>query len=470
MVVKDMIFNRETAQRIYDASYGSRADGNCKVNETCFCNAYPDTTALNVGTVVATSFDRITKSMTVGTPQVIAAFDCKEMRSIYIEDNKICVLYIDSATGELFGRVATISGTVFTFGTEFSVHNYDYQSSHLEATRIDSTHIAVLISETNQIDSNVYVAAIAFSISGVNLDTAGNVLEIDQKSSTLVYDSDLGISAFNSSSIGITWINDNTLLSYTVKLELSGVTLSLIQTPLQLADIAEAYPNIGCLQADKALVGYTNDSRTTLKQRLTLIDYSGSTPEILDTVQYEFDKQIFWRFAIVSKGSAIVIIDARDTTEVLCSIWNVYGNTILRNYALIDIYFADKMTFGVHVLNSGEFVLFTDVLSIPTTLYNIDANLISFLGGVSMPDFTDFNDVDFDLVEIGQSSTIPVTLLNDGLYPEDIELTSTKVYFNDDNDLLSRNASVRVRSIPILTNEDYDYLTDPKGNVLKAIY
>lgn len=467
-MVKDMIFNREADNRIYDTAYTVRSDGYCKVNDTAFCSFYVDTTNLNHPTAIITSYDKIDKTQTNGSAQVAKTSNAQECKCVYLEDNKVAFIYNDNSTRELFVKIGTISGTTISFGAESAdLCGGVYLSYHFEAVKTDATHI-VVFGVFDDGFSNIVHSAVAVEITGTTISSIGTILDIDTRLSQIVENSEIAISAFNSSNLGVVWLNDSTSITSTVKIELSGVTLGLNQTPLAFNSTNfYPYPAIGCLNDSIAIVGYTPDSRDK-NQNLELIDYSGDIPEIIYTQTITTGKNIWWRFMVVSDGSIVAVADARDTFEVGLWIINIYGLTYQINYVHLDVYFADKISFGITQMNEGEMIVFLDDYSgaAPTT-YNVDANLMSFLGGVSMPLFLTYGStLNYGNVETGESKTETVMLQNDGLYPEDINIECTSFYLTNDSNEQVREADIRVNSLNILNDSDYNYLTDPKGNIL----
>jgi len=475
LVVKDMLFGREPEQLIYASkNTNPRADGFCKINDNAFCSGYLNETDFSNGYCIATTIDPITKVMTVGTPQELANFEIIEIRCAYLSDNKVCFVYVKDSNKIIWCRVATISGTVFTFGTAFALHSIAYDSQSIEIAAVDATHVAVLFTEQTDSAADDHVKAVVFSILGTTLVAIGNILEIDFPDSQYVDEADISISAFNSSSVGIVWVNNATFIAYTVKLNLSAVTLSMTQTPLELpfenADVfvPDAYPGIGCLTTNIAVVGFTHDVSTSIKQKLCMIDYSGSIPVITDCIAYDLGEQVMWRFAVISRSSFIVFLDYRMGANIIKpKVYNIYGDKMICNYSLTDAYFNDQLGFSMFQLNKGELI---SVSAIFTDIAKPNASLISFMGGVSFPDYDDYGTTtDLGIVDVDDYVKTEITLINDGIYPEDIDFSCSDLYFNDDDDLLSRSASIRVRSISLITDYNYDYLTDPKGNVLTAI-
>lgn len=472
MTVKDMIFNRETENRIYNAAYTLRSDGNAKVNDTAFCCVYLDTSSLNEPTTIITTYDKITKVQTDGTAQQLSSSEAKECKAVYISDNKVLYAYADAATGALYARVGNITGTVASFGTESTdLTGGTHTAQHFDLCKIDNTHFGIIGIFYSVADLYPVTCALVFEIAGDMVSDAGDVLELAERLSPVGDGSQFQISALDSTSIGVVYWEDINSNTYTVKLDISSNNLVMNQTPLLLVEnFITSNPGIAVINTNLAFVGFTPTDRPATYNTLALLDYSGTIPVILQYEDFATTSNATWKWAVISTGSIIVVLDKYDIFEVSIMVVNLYGRTFQINYTEDDTFFNNRECFGVQKINQGEVVFFLDELTFPgPTIYNVDSVLCAFLGGVSMPDFIEYDNVEFGIAEVGSYQTEEINLINDGLYPENIDMTCSSFYFADDNNLLSRSASIRVNSLQILNNEHYDYLKDPKGNILQAV-
>jgi hypothetical protein len=93
MSTKDMIFNREADNRIYNGAVGHNTDGNCKLNDHAFCCIYLDAASVQEPTVIATTYDKITKVQTDGSAQKVSAVKCNQCRAVYLADDRVAFIY-----------------------------------------------------------------------------------------------------------------------------------------------------------------------------------------------------------------------------------------------------------------------------------------------------------------------------------------------------------------------------------------
>lgn len=474
MSTTDLIFGRETENRIYNGAVGFNTDGNCKINDHTFCSVYLDAASVEEPTVIATSYDKVTKTQTNGSAQKVSAVQCDQCRVVYISDDRAVFAYIKTATNTLHIKVSEVSETVFNFGSESAdIFGGVYTCHNFEICKVHTGQLIIIATCIKVATSTPYIVTIAFSISGMAVFTIGSPLEISERTSEAITYDEFAISALDIYSVAIIYYVDTTKNTYTVKIDLTGNEQAINQTPYLIQENVEAsYPAICGTNTNRALIVHNSPSGpTTTNCDFYFIDYSENEPFWSKSTGIVYFSQCTCKFTKISNGSIISAVNKIDEKAVELHVWNFYGDNYFRTYEYkTDAHLTDKQLFGIHIINEGELVLFLDdyELIAPTT-YNIDANLISYLGGVSSPTFSGFDEIDFGVKDVGSNSSETFILKNDGIYPEEIDVACTDFYFNDDDGLLSKSATIRVNGLFILCAEHYDYLKDPKGNVLQAI-
>ena len=117
------------------------------------------------------------------------------------------------------------------------------------------------------------------------------------------------------------------------------------------------------------------------------------------------------------------------------------------------------------LLNDGDLILqYGD--SFGTDLKSVTSD---FLGGISIPDLNWTSPQDFGKIEIDENTSNSFIHQNDGIFGEDVEITTPEgFYFEDDEGNSTRSATIRIPGTQdILADGLGSFIVDSFGNPIK---
>jgi len=150
----------------------SASIASCKATNTKFAQLCGDTAGGADLYAIAGTIDNHTLAITYGTREVVSDTfrSGGSVRALYLEDDKVMFVYIKS-DGFLYATVATLSGTDFTFGAEFTIYNSADVKS-MGADMVTSTTVAVGFTADN---GATLVRMQGLSVSGTTISAVANV-------------------------------------------------------------------------------------------------------------------------------------------------------------------------------------------------------------------------------------------------------------------------------------------------------
>lgn len=150
----------------------SASIASCKATNTKFAQLCGDTAGGVDLYAIAGTIDNHTLAVTYGTREVVSDTfrSGGSVRALYLEDDKVMFVYI-KADGFLYATVATLSGTDFTFGAEFTIYNSADVKS-MGADMVTSTTVAVGFTADN---GATLVRMQGLSVSGTTISAVANV-------------------------------------------------------------------------------------------------------------------------------------------------------------------------------------------------------------------------------------------------------------------------------------------------------
>lgn len=157
----------------------SASIASCKVTNTKFAQICGDTAGGADLYVTAATINNFTLAPTYGDREIVSDTfrSGGSVAALYLEDDKVMFVYI-IANGNINARVATLSGTDFTFGTEFTVYTAGgvNEVKSMSADMVTSTTVAVGFTA----DNGANLARMqGLSISGTTISAVANVDNAD---------------------------------------------------------------------------------------------------------------------------------------------------------------------------------------------------------------------------------------------------------------------------------------------------
>jgi hypothetical protein len=435
----------------------------CKVSESAFAIAY-DNDSID-GQVQVTLIDRFTKSATLGSAQTFFANPINICGACYLEDNVFLIVYNKTSDALYYAKVCTVSGSVITFGAESACLapglNYIAAYQNLKLQRIDENHVAIgfgtfMSTDIVMIETNNTLRTVASIGTPLNLNSANEQF--------------IHIDLISSSKIGLTGsVTD--LVMYIYQLTYNTTTLSFAleyEMSVSLPEIPYMTTG-GFLEEDKAIIFYINNTKGTYTYTSSLCTPSTNTKVDLAT-DLTFNSVQFFRnpiidLHIISNGCVFLYWGYLDGNATL-TIWNIWNNDIEKNYTEngVTTVLNAKNAFRAVNLGGGDYALiYGDPDGFLDALFS---RTFDFLGGISAPDLNWTNPEDFGKIEIGSSVSESFVHQNDGIFGEDVEITTPEgFYFVDDDGNVVQNATVRVPGTQdTLEDGEGFYINDGDGN------